>query len=359
MALLPARSASADSIGAVRARADALASTIAAESAQVHLVSLQYAAAEDRLGVVNGQVAAADQALAADQRQMTSATVSLRRQAIQAYTEVGLPKGLGDLLRQGPSSYAVSKVYLGLASAQTASALDGYRSAQRALQDQKANLARAQAAAAQAAQAILGRRQTLQGELDQEAQTLSQVKGQLARLVAQAQAAQAAARRRESLASLASGQGGSPTEPQGSPLPAGVATLATTLAPPAPVQAPASPAPAPPAPASPPAPAPAPPPQAPAPPPTTAQPPAGPSPPASLAGDFARLRQCESGGDYQIDTGNGYYGAYQFSASTWHGLGYPGLPNQAPPAVQDQAAYRLYLQTGWSSWPACSAMLGL
>ena len=80
---------------------------------------------------------------------------------------------------------------------------------------------------------------------------------------------------------------------------------------------------------------------------------------APAAGAWAELRQCESGGNYTIDTGNGYYGAYQFSAATWHGLGYPGLPNQAAPAVQDQAAQRLQARSGWGQWPACSRKLGL
>jgi hypothetical protein len=80
---------------------------------------------------------------------------------------------------------------------------------------------------------------------------------------------------------------------------------------------------------------------------------------APSTGVWAELRQCESGGDYSIDTGNGYYGAYQFSAATWHGLGYPGLPNQAPPAVQDQAAARLQARSGWGQWPECSQKLGL
>jgi len=58
------------------------------------------------------------------------------------------------------------------------------------------------------------------------------------------------------------------------------------------------------------------------------------------AGDvWAALRNCESHGNYADNTGNGYYGAYQFSASTWHSLGYPGLPSDAPPAEQDQAAH--------------------
>jgi hypothetical protein len=76
-------------------------------------------------------------------------------------------------------------------------------------------------------------------------------------------------------------------------------------------------------------------------------------------GDFAALRQCESSGNYAIDTGNGFYGAYQFDLGTWHGLGYSGSPNQASPATQDAAAEKLQAERGWEPWPACSAKLGL
>ena len=80
---------------------------------------------------------------------------------------------------------------------------------------------------------------------------------------------------------------------------------------------------------------------------------------SGLSAAFAALRQCESGGDYGINTGNGYYGAYQFALSTWQGLGYGGYPHEAPPHVQDEAALALYNTSGWSPWPACSAQLGL
>ena len=74
---------------------------------------------------------------------------------------------------------------------------------------------------------------------------------------------------------------------------------------------------------------------------------------------WARLRQCESGGRYNISTGNGFYGAYQFHPRTWRGLGYPGLPHQAPPEMQDEAARKLQARSGWGQWPACSRRLGL
>jgi hypothetical protein len=74
---------------------------------------------------------------------------------------------------------------------------------------------------------------------------------------------------------------------------------------------------------------------------------------------WARLRHCESGGRYDINTGNGFYGAYQFVASTWRGLGYAGMPHHAPPHVQDEAAQRLQARSGWGQWPACTRRLGL
>jgi hypothetical protein len=80
---------------------------------------------------------------------------------------------------------------------------------------------------------------------------------------------------------------------------------------------------------------------------------------AATSDDFARLRACESSGDYTTNTGNGYYGAYQFDLRTWQGLGYEGLPSAATAAVQDQAALRLQAQRGWQPWPECSVRLGL
>ena len=74
---------------------------------------------------------------------------------------------------------------------------------------------------------------------------------------------------------------------------------------------------------------------------------------------WAKLRRCEAGGDYRRNSGNGYYGAYQFAAATWRSLGYPGLPHQAPPEVQDEAAQKLQRRSGWGQWPACSRRIGV
>jgi hypothetical protein len=69
---------------------------------------------------------------------------------------------------------------------------------------------------------------------------------------------------------------------------------------------------------------------------------------------WACIRFHESGGNYATNTGNGYYGAYQFSESTWLGVGGTGYPNQAPPAVQDAMAQRLQQRSGWGQWSTYS-----
>lgn len=77
---------------------------------------------------------------------------------------------------------------------------------------------------------------------------------------------------------------------------------------------------------------------------------------------WERLRNCESGsaGLYLANTGNGYYGAYQFSATTWRSMGTAyAFAHEAPPEVQDDAARRLQARSGWGQWPACSRKLGL
>jgi hypothetical protein len=79
----------------------------------------------------------------------------------------------------------------------------------------------------------------------------------------------------------------------------------------------------------------------------------------TVGGDFARLRDCESGSNYATNTGNGFYGAYQFDLMTWRGLGYSGNPSNASPATQDRAAMQLQSERGWQPWPACSRKLGL
>jgi uncharacterized protein YabE (DUF348 family) len=77
------------------------------------------------------------------------------------------------------------------------------------------------------------------------------------------------------------------------------------------------------------------------------------------AGVWAQLAECESGGDPTTNTGNGYYGLYQFSAQTWQAMGGSGLPSENSAAEQTRLAQKLQAQSGWGQWPACAAKLGL
>ena len=88
------------------------------------------------------------------------------------------------------------------------------------------------------------------------------------------------------------------------------------------------------------------------------------APAASAApdSDWDRLAQCESGGNWHINTGNGYYGGLQFSASTWNAFGgreFAPTANQATRTQQIYVAEKVLAQQGWGAWPACSARLGL
>jgi LysM repeat protein len=82
---------------------------------------------------------------------------------------------------------------------------------------------------------------------------------------------------------------------------------------------------------------------------------------ASAAPDSAwdKLAQCESGGNWGANTGNGYYGGIQFDASTWHAHGGSGMPHQASRGEQIAVAERTLAAQGWNAWPACSRKMGL
>lgn len=73
-----------------------------------------------------------------------------------------------------------------------------------------------------------------------------------------------------------------------------------------------------------------------------------------------RLAACESGGNWHINTGNGYYGGLQFALSSWRGVGGQGYPHQASREEQIHRAVLLKGSGPFSRhWPACSRKLGL
>ncbi|MFF3331482.1 transglycosylase family protein [Streptomyces sp. NPDC002888] len=77
---------------------------------------------------------------------------------------------------------------------------------------------------------------------------------------------------------------------------------------------------------------------------------------AATASEWDTVAQCESGGNWSINTGNGYYGGLQFSASTWAAYGgtqYASQANQASKAQQIAVAEKVLASQGKGAWPVC------
>jgi uncharacterized protein YabE (DUF348 family) len=84
------------------------------------------------------------------------------------------------------------------------------------------------------------------------------------------------------------------------------------------------------------------------------------APPSTSGLNWDALAECESGGNWAINTGNGYYGGLQYSASTWRAYGgtqYAPLPHQATREQQIAVGEKTYASTGPRSWPHCGAKL--
>lgn len=78
---------------------------------------------------------------------------------------------------------------------------------------------------------------------------------------------------------------------------------------------------------------------------------------AAPSHDWDGVAQCESGGNWGINTGNGYYGGLQFSHSTWVANGGTGYANQASKAEQIRVAENVLASQGVGAWPSCGAYL--
>ncbi|GAA4540797.1 transglycosylase family protein [Pseudonocardia xishanensis] len=88
------------------------------------------------------------------------------------------------------------------------------------------------------------------------------------------------------------------------------------------------------------------------------------APSASAATDSAwdRLAQCESSGNWAINTGNGFSGGLQFTPSTWRAFGgaaFAPVPHQATREQQIVVAEKVLAGQGWGAWPSCSKKMGL
>jgi resuscitation-promoting factor RpfA len=77
------------------------------------------------------------------------------------------------------------------------------------------------------------------------------------------------------------------------------------------------------------------------------------------ASTWDALAQCESGGNWAINTGNGFSGGLQFTPSTWAAYGGTGSASDASREQQIAVAEQVQAAQGWGAWPSCAAQLGL
>jgi hypothetical protein len=307
------------------AQATVIAGRVSADSSALSTIGERYLAA-----VAHYHADLAD--LATTRRTLTRTATSIKQEralvdsaAVEAYVASGTENAVGLYLANQPNRTTITDAYLGMATREVNATIATLGNDRAELATEETTEEVVTSLAAKALGESRQARDTALATLLSEQTTLSSVKGQLATLVqAQEVAAQRAAEERAVAAAAAA---------QAAAAAAAASKTATTT--PAPSTA------------GPPAPSTI----------TSISPSAG--PPSSLAADFAAIRRCEASGDYSLNTGNGYYGAYQFAYQTWIDLGESGLPSAAPPAIQDAAAYKLYLRSGWASWPACAVITGL
>jgi hypothetical protein len=328
--------AAADPVAATANQLDAAQAGIEAGAAHIHQLTLAYEQAN--LDVTNlGQQVRGDQAQI-DQLQQRTATSqrALRKVALLSYigntgSDMTAAESRGD-----PS---VGAEYLQMATGDVKDTVDRYHTQQRQLSSAEANLTQQQAAANHAEQATAGARQQALAQAAAEQGQVDRLQVQLDRYIelAAAQRAAAAAVATATTATVAPRPVSAPAPAtQGVPVNNGLVAVVHTIV--------AAPTPAPPVPPTPPV-------RTSSPPPATGYTDAG--------GVWLQLRECESGDNYAENTGNGFFGAYQFSPSTWTDLGFPGRPDLESHQMQDQAAVELQSRAGWGQWPACSAVLGL
>ena len=355
------RAASADQQSSVQVQIGALEAQVVATGRTVHDLTVAYSASEVAVSVLDQQITVEQRQSAQAARSVALARAALRQEAVGAYIGgFGQAGGAGHAgtsaasTEGGAADPATRFEYLSVASSLTQDSLDRYRTSRLTLTSAVTTLTAEEDAARRAASSADQARQVALADAVQANIRLVTLQARLATL--QQQAAVLAAAR-----TPGAGSAVSRTPIQGGPVNGGLVAVVrseVTAAPIPPVAGSGRPV----APTS----------SIPLttlPPPSTTLPSAPPTtvsvtPPAPTAlagagGVWLQLRQCESGDDYQADTGNGFYGAYQFSQATWTDLGYPGRPDLEPPAMQDQAAAQLQARSGWGQWPACAAALGL
>jgi len=325
ISITPVPTAQGATTTGLAAQAAAIAGRVSAESSALSTIGERYLAAVARYHSDLATLASTHAALTRTATSIKQERTLVDSAAVEAYVASGAENAIGLYLANQPDRTTITDAYLGEATTEVNATIATLGRDRSELTTEQATEEAVTSLAAAALGESKQARDSALATLLSEQTTLSSVKGRLKALVqAQEVAAQREAEEKAAAAEAAAQAAA-----------AAAAASKTTATAPAPSAAgpPASSAI------------------------SSIRPTAG--PPSSLAADFAAIRRCEASGDYSLNTGNGYYGAYQFAYQTWIDLGESGLPSAAPPATQDAAAYKLYLRSGWSSWPSCAVITGL
>lgn len=311
--LAPLMPATADPLGSAKAQEASVAAQVQAGAAHIRTLTLAYEQADFQANALQQQVAQDKAQLHQIQARVTTSLNFLRFAAIISYTGGAGDTTFATAPAAGPltsiSDPSVRAEYLDIATGDITDAVDRYKLGERALAGAESTLATQKKAADEALASVGAAQQAAIQEAAVEQAQLASLQGHVVQLT-------------EAAAVAAAQQRAAARATQGLPVNNGLVTLVRTIV--------ASPAP------------------------SSARPAGG-----GAGGVWQQLRECESGNNYQENSGNGFYGAYQFSQQTWSGLGYPGRPDLEPPAIQNQAAIQLQAEAGWGQWPACAAALGL
>jgi hypothetical protein len=295
--------AGANSISTAKSQLSVVQAQAAAGAARIHALTQAYDQANFRATTLSEQVSDDQVDLVQLQAKVDQSRNALQREAILSYTGGAMPTP--DAPLSGVSDPSVRAEYIEVASGDLSEALDGYQTQLQMVTAAVSNLIRQERQSDAAATQMAAARAQALDEAAEEQSQLDQLQSQFDQQV--------------EAAALASQ---SAPVSQGLPVNDGVVAVVVAIV---------------------------------SPPPTDP----GPGNGGGAGGVWLQLRECESGNNYQENTGNGYYGAYQFSAQTWADLGYPGRPDLESPGMQDAAAMKLQAEAGWGQWPACAAALGL
>jgi hypothetical protein len=312
VAVVPPALASTGGSSPSGAGAASLEQEVVVTARQLGVLSTDMVATQARLQSADAALDADDATLANVRTQLLAAKARLRSIALDDYMGSGNANFSG-ISWSSPTRAAASAAYQQIASDREATSADAFLHSEIAVTHEIQRIRTTRATIAQEYATLAQRQRALQSTVDDERSMLAVLRQQESRVTP-----------------VASGTQGLPVRvvPIAHSAPDAVTATATVTASSAPTTAGTTP--------------------------TNPTPPSG-----TLSQDLAKLRQCESGDNYGANTGNGYYGAYQFSLATWEGLGYSGLPSAAPPATQDAAAIKLEEASGWGQWPVCAAELGL